>query len=159
VTGSIENDRRVFALDKVSSDATRALVANLKSGETPGEMEAHWEAVNAMWREIGESGGPEALEKSLGAIVDRLLHEKGIRRVTAQTRSMLCSRAFTRHFKTPSRLASATLRVTIRLTPGSSDFRNGKMKQTRRLLRTSMVRACPSRIWLMDGGSKQKQGT
>ena len=78
MTGSIENDRRVFALDKVSSDATRALVANLKSGETPGEMEAHWEAVNAMWREIGESGGPEALEKSLGAIVDRLLHEKGI---------------------------------------------------------------------------------
>jgi hypothetical protein len=42
VAGSIENDRRVFALDKASSDATRALVANLKKSGVEEKIAAQY---------------------------------------------------------------------------------------------------------------------
>ncbi|UPK20349.1 tyrosine-type recombinase/integrase [Bradyrhizobium sp. 131] len=57
--------------------------------ESQDEQEAHWAAVVAMWARVGEDGEPQKLEKQLGAIVDRLLLTKGIRRVDSQSRALL----------------------------------------------------------------------
>jgi integrase len=48
-----------------------------------------WEAVLANWEKIGAGADSADLERALGAIVDRLLLAKGIRRVDAPTRSIL----------------------------------------------------------------------
>jgi integrase len=57
--------------------------------ETQDEVEAHWEAVVAMWEKVGDDRDPKRLEKPLGPLVDRLLLSKGIRRVDTESRSML----------------------------------------------------------------------
>jgi hypothetical protein len=51
--------------------------------------DAEWEAVLDKWELIGASGTPNDLEKSLGAIVDRLLLAKGIKRVAEPTRGII----------------------------------------------------------------------
>jgi integrase len=48
-----------------------------------------WEGVLAHWDQIGTTENPSDLEKPLGAIVDRLLLAKGIRRVTSGTRDII----------------------------------------------------------------------
>ncbi|MGC1778748.1 MAG: tyrosine-type recombinase/integrase [Xanthobacteraceae bacterium] len=50
---------------------------------------AEWQAVLANWEKIGATGEPSDLEKPLGAIVDRLLLAKGIKRVDENTRSII----------------------------------------------------------------------
>ncbi|MFK4562468.1 integrase [Bradyrhizobium ottawaense] len=57
--------------------------------DSQDEQEAHWAAVVAMWEKVGKDGDPKHLEKPLGAIVDRLLLTKGIRRVDTESRAML----------------------------------------------------------------------
>lgn len=52
------------------------------------EMEGHWAAVADMMQRMGEADG---LEKPLGPLVDRLLREKGIRQLDAQSRSIVLS--------------------------------------------------------------------
>ncbi len=52
---------------------------------TPDE----WEAVLSHWERIGATGEAGDLEKPLGAIVDRLLLAKGIRRVDEATRGII----------------------------------------------------------------------
>ena len=51
--------------------------------------EPEWEAIRASWEKIGATSGPSDLEKPLGAIVDRLLLAKGIKRVDEATRSII----------------------------------------------------------------------
>lgn len=58
---------------------------------TQSEEEAYWEAIVAMWEEVGASGDPADLKKPLGPIVDGLLLSKGIRSVDGPSRSMLLS--------------------------------------------------------------------
>jgi hypothetical protein len=62
---------------------------------TQSEEEAYWEAIVAMWEEVGASGDPADLEKPLGPIVDRLLLSKGIRSVDSPSRSLLLSAFWT----------------------------------------------------------------
>jgi len=57
--------------------------------ESHEEQEAHWAAVTEMWERIGRDSEPRRLEKALGAIVDRLLLTKGIRRVDSESRALL----------------------------------------------------------------------
>ena len=51
--------------------------------------DAEWKAVLANWEKIGATVEPSDLEKPLGAIVDRLLLAKGIKRVDEPTRSII----------------------------------------------------------------------
>ena len=51
--------------------------------------DAEWEAVLGNWEKIGATGEPSDLEKPLGAIVDRLLLAKGIKRVDEPTRNII----------------------------------------------------------------------
>jgi len=51
--------------------------------------DSEWGAVLANWEKIGATGEPGDLEKHLGAIVDRLLLAKGIKRVDETTRSII----------------------------------------------------------------------
>ncbi|WP_247297490.1 hypothetical protein [Bradyrhizobium sp. 179] len=57
--------------------------------DSQDEQEAQWAAVVAMWEKVGKDGDPKHLEKPLGAIVDRLLLTKGIRRADSESRAML----------------------------------------------------------------------
>src|SRR5665213_278272 len=51
--------------------------------------DAEWEAILSNWEKIGANVEPTNLEKPLGAIVDRLLLAKGIRRVDEATRGIV----------------------------------------------------------------------
>lgn len=51
--------------------------------------DSEWEAVLANWEKIGATGESSDLEKPLGAIADRLLLAKGIKRVDETTRSII----------------------------------------------------------------------
>jgi integrase len=51
--------------------------------------DAEWEAVLGNWEKIGATGEPNDLEKPLGAIVDRLLLAKGIKRVDEPARNII----------------------------------------------------------------------
>jgi hypothetical protein len=53
--------------------------------------DSEWKAVCANWEKIGATGEPSDLEKPLGAIVDRLLLAKGIKRVDETTRNIILS--------------------------------------------------------------------
>jgi integrase len=51
--------------------------------------DAEWEAVLGNWEKIGATAEPSDLEKPLGAVVDRLLLAKGIKRVDQPTRHII----------------------------------------------------------------------
>ncbi|WP_247385724.1 MULTISPECIES: hypothetical protein [unclassified Bradyrhizobium] len=60
--------------------------------ESHEEQEAHWAAVTEMWERVGGDGEAKKLEKARGAIVDRLLLTKGIRRVDGENARSLAHR-------------------------------------------------------------------
>jgi integrase len=84
---------RVWA-DSESSARSVAMVHTPGVGwapdsESQDEQDAHWAAVVAMWKKVGQDGEPKQLEKPLGPLVDRLLLTKGIRRVDSESRALL----------------------------------------------------------------------